>query len=66
MRPDPKMDSTVVVIETTFPSASPTMKCDVPVGSTVVSVAGTAAPGGVPADGGDPATGPISRARDAT
>ena len=37
IRPVPKMLSTVVVIETTLPSASRTMKCEVPVGSSVRS-----------------------------
>ena len=35
IRPLPKMDSTVVVIDTTLPAASRTMKCEVPVGSSV-------------------------------
>src|SRR5207248_8842199 len=66
IRPVPKMDSTVVVIDTTLPAASRTMKCEVPVGSSVLSLAATGAPAGTPAAGGGPAAGPINRARRAT
>src|SRR3954471_10789428 len=55
MRPVPKIDSTVVVIETTFPAASRIMKCEVPVGSGVWSVPAGAASRGTPAAGGGPA-----------
>src|ERR1700709_2669715 len=37
IRPEPKMLSTVVVIETTSPRASTMTKCEVPPGSTVLS-----------------------------
>ena len=66
IRPVPKIDSTVVVIETTFPAESLTMKCEVPVGSSVLSLAISGASSGRPASGGGPAVGPISRAREAT
>src|SRR5689334_18936465 len=61
------MLSTVVVMETTFPAASRTIRCEVPVGSSVLSApAGTGASAGTPAAGGGPAVGPISAARWAT
>src|SRR3954453_13322492 len=60
MRPVPKIDSTVVVIETTLPAEARMMKCEVPVGSRVLSLAATGAPVGTPACGGGPAAGPIS------
>src|SRR3954471_11122381 len=66
MRPVPKIDSTVVVIETTLPSRSRMMKCEVPVGSSVLSLAATGAPAGTPAVGGGPAVGLIKRARRVT
>jgi hypothetical protein len=66
IRPVPKMLSTVVVIETMFPSASPITKCDVPVGSSVLSSAATVAPAGTPATGGGPAVLPMSLARPST
>ncbi len=50
IRPVPKMLSTVVVMETTLPSASRTIRCDVPVGSSVRSAPATRAPAGTPGD----------------
>src|SRR5215213_5737409 len=66
IRPDPKIDSTVVVIDTTLPARSPTMKCEVPIGSSVRSDPEVTAPAGTPADGGGPAVAPIKRAREPT
>src|ERR1700751_48501 len=66
IRPVPKMVSTVVVIETTLPFASRTMRWVVPVGSIVASAPAGRAPGGTPAAGGGPAVVPITFALDAT
>ena len=68
MRPEPKMLSTVVVIDTTLPCASRTMRCDGAAGlDRRVDAARGCAPGGIARRrrrAGDSA--PISAARAAT
>src|SRR5436190_22696707 len=64
IRPEPKRLSTVVVIETAFPSASTITRWLVPPGSWVASGARTPAPFGLPGAGAaGSAVGPISLAR---
>ena len=61
IRPEPKMLSTVVVMDTALPSLSTTTKWVVPAGSRVASGPRAWAPGGVPAGGaGGLAAGPLS------
>src|SRR5687767_4382455 len=48
IRPEPKIDSTVVVMLTTLPAESRTMKCEVPAGSRVLSVGSAGASAGTP------------------
>src|SRR3954464_12646101 len=62
IRPGPKMLSTVVVIDTTLPSAPPAMGCEVPVGASVLSAAINGASSGRPGSGAGPAVVPIARA----
>ena len=52
IRPEPKMDSTVVVMLTALPRASTTTKCEVPAGSWVASGPVKMPPGGEPAGTG--------------
>ncbi len=63
IRPEPKMLSTEVVIEATFPCRSTTTKCEVPPASRVPSRPTAGAPGGSPGAGTRPAFSPISLAR---
>jgi hypothetical protein len=66
IRPEPKVLSTVVVIETALPNLSTMTKWVVPPGSAVRSGARTPAPLGLPGAGAcGLAVGPISLARSA-
>src|SRR5688572_17941239 len=61
-RPEPNSDSTVVVIETMFPSPSITTKWDVPLASIVASAPRWIG-AGTPAAGAGPGAAPINAAR---
>ena len=65
IRPEPKMLSTVVVMETAFPAASTMTMWEVPEGSAVASGARNTPPGGVPAEAA-PARPGARAAREAT